>query len=74
MANPGQAGPASVGSSLMVDFWSGVRSEMRQVVWPQRPDVLRTSKVVAVVLALVALLLLLTDVTLGYFGLQLFAP
>lgn len=56
----------------MADFWNGVRSEMSQVVWPQRSDVVRISKVVAAVLVLVALLLLLTDVTLGYFGLQLF--
>ena len=56
----------------MADFWSGVRSEMSQVVWPQRSDVIRISKVVVAVLVLVALLLLLADVTLGYFGLQLF--
>ena len=56
----------------MADFGNGVRSELSQVVWPQRSDVIRISKVVAAVLVLVAILLLLMDVTLAYLGLQVF--
>jgi len=48
--------------SKIVEFFRGVRSELRQVAWPTRPEVVRSFTVVLVTLVImVSLIFLLND-------------
>ncbi len=54
------AGKPSVFARL-AQYFRDVRSEMRRVVWPQRPEVINSSMVVVVTLAFFVVFTLLTD-------------
>jgi preprotein translocase subunit SecE len=61
---PGKApAPAKPGAfARLGNYFRDVRSEMKRVVWPDRPEILNSSVVVIVALIFFAVFIALTDV------------